>query len=1176
VKLNTINFPDELLKNIRTGKLVVFAGAGVSMGAPANLPNFSELADRIAAGTGENRKKYEPDDRFLGRLYQRGVDVHVRASNLLKIKPGSSTALHSDLLRLFKDSKHIRIVTTNFDILFEDAAATLFAEPIDVYNAPALPLGHDFLGLVHVHGSLDRINGMVLTDVDFGRAYLTEGWTRRFLVDFFRNYTVLFVGYSHDDVVMHYLSRALPESEAGRRFTLIAEDMDIHEWLSRGIEPIVFKMPRKNDFSVLYGGVKQLADYVSKSLLDWRQELIALASGMPPLDEESEDQILDCLKDASKTRFFTQAAREPAWLNWLDSRKVLEPLFSNGELQEKDQILGTWMATKFALQYPHDLILLIAKHNMHLNPWFWLVLGSEIGISKDKEIEQAVLSKWVSLLLYTGQRVPDRSVLLWLSKRCAEKEDTNSILQIFTSMITNNLKVKESFFRNKGEKNYKEIRFDVEYELATDHWELKEVYTKCILPILDKVAPSLLSIAVIHLEQLHEGLASWDKSNRDRDSISYRRYAIEPHEQDNLHYATDVLINIARDSLISISKNTPELTDCWLEIISRSDAPLLRRLFIHTLDERSDITPDKKIRYLLNRIGLHDVSSHHEIYRLVANTYSELSNAVRHELIENIWAYVWPNSDDENLDVRAARVHFNWFQWLTEADTSCELAKLARDKVLVDYPDFRPREQPDLTHLHSLGWTGPSSPWTKKELLSKPVSEWVDNLLSFKGDEFLGVDRDGLVLEITKAAKENPDWGLNLTVELENRGNWKTDIWRGLIHAWEEWSSDEDLCRKFLDWLDRKELWDYYIYEITRTLSSLVLEEGKGCTVSILSDANVIATSLWFKAIEDEDYPDDSNDWLQLAINRTPGVLAEFWISSIVQWRKNQDPKPEALSEEYREALNRIVKDMSAAGGMALSVLASQLAFLLSVDYDWVIECLLPEFDPEGDSKRFQQSWNGFLTWGSLNRRVVEQLSPYFEKAITRLDRELAAQRDRFVEYFTTLVVFYIPNPLDNWIPLLFHNGQVQDWRSFSLYIEQTLRGMNEEQQSESWQRWIMQYWTNRLQGVPTQLDQVEILHMLEWLPRLSAVFPDAVEIAIQMPQVTFERLSVVYDLKDSDLVKLYPEAVVKLLIYICQSGSPRYIFYGIDKIVGMLNIDTISPDLKQKLIECMAALGLD
>ena len=64
---------------------------------------------------------------------------------------------------------------------------------------------------------------MVLTDADFGRAYLTEGWARRFLVELFRQFTVLFVGYGHNDTVMNYLARALPESDVAKRFALTGE-----------------------------------------------------------------------------------------------------------------------------------------------------------------------------------------------------------------------------------------------------------------------------------------------------------------------------------------------------------------------------------------------------------------------------------------------------------------------------------------------------------------------------------------------------------------------------------------------------------------------------------------------------------------------------------------------------------------------------------------------------------------------------------------------------------------------------------------------------------------------------------------------------------------------------------------------------------------------------------------
>jgi hypothetical protein len=210
MKIAGIELPELLLASLRDGRLVIFAGAGVSIGPPAHLPDFKRLTELIAAGTGEAIQDGEPEDRFLGRLRFDGVDVHSRAAEILSRDEPSPTSLHRDLLRLYPDIDQVRVVTTNFDLLFEKAAQETQGSP-DRYVAPALPLGDKFRGIVHVHGAVSRPEQMVLTDADFGRAYLTEGWARRFLVNLFRHFTVLFIGYRHSDTIVNYLGRALPE-----------------------------------------------------------------------------------------------------------------------------------------------------------------------------------------------------------------------------------------------------------------------------------------------------------------------------------------------------------------------------------------------------------------------------------------------------------------------------------------------------------------------------------------------------------------------------------------------------------------------------------------------------------------------------------------------------------------------------------------------------------------------------------------------------------------------------------------------------------------------------------------------------------------------------------------------------------------------------------------------------
>ncbi len=173
-KLGAIDFDDSILDALRDDRLIVFAGAGVSMGPPSNLASFWKLTCDIAQGTGLAPRENEPLDRFLGQLHHQNTAVHERAAQLLSPAGSAPNALHHDLLRLFHTVDRVRLVTTNFDLHFENAANALFGAIPDVYRAPALPLGYDFSGIVHVHGALPRARDLVLTDADFGRAYLRK------------------------------------------------------------------------------------------------------------------------------------------------------------------------------------------------------------------------------------------------------------------------------------------------------------------------------------------------------------------------------------------------------------------------------------------------------------------------------------------------------------------------------------------------------------------------------------------------------------------------------------------------------------------------------------------------------------------------------------------------------------------------------------------------------------------------------------------------------------------------------------------------------------------------------------------------------------------------------------------------------------------------------------------
>ncbi len=183
MRISNIDFPKPLLDAQQQGQLLIFAGAGVSIPPPSSDPDFPTLANQVASGVLQRESNEEPIDRFLGRLAHRGINVHARVADLLTNPQSAPNPLHTDILRLFDSAARVRIVTTNFDMHFSTAAETVFnGTSLETFAAPALPVGNSFQGLVYLHGSVANPPGrLVLPDSDFGRAYLTEGWARRFL-----------------------------------------------------------------------------------------------------------------------------------------------------------------------------------------------------------------------------------------------------------------------------------------------------------------------------------------------------------------------------------------------------------------------------------------------------------------------------------------------------------------------------------------------------------------------------------------------------------------------------------------------------------------------------------------------------------------------------------------------------------------------------------------------------------------------------------------------------------------------------------------------------------------------------------------------------------------------------------------------------------------------------------
>ena len=1176
MKIAGIDFPSPLLSALRDGELVIFAGAGVSKGKPACLPLFKELAEKIAQRTGKVLQDGEQEDRFLGRLHNKGkgVKVHKLAVQELSRDNPKPTDLHRDLLRLYqKDGEQVRVVTTNFDLLFEEAAQAVFGAVPEVFRAPALPLGRDFNGIVHVHGALSHRQGMVLTDEDFGRAYLTEGWSRRFLVELFRHFPVLFVGYRHNDIILNYLARALPTDSTKPRFAL-TDDSDLQRWESLGIEPFLYPKPDANDHSRLYEGVRRLAEYVNRGVLDWQREITELAEKPPPsLDKEAADLIADSLSDAVRTRFFTQAATSPEWIDWLNKRRHLAPLFGTDDLSEPSMVLATWLAEKFAHDHAEVLFRLISQHQMQLNPSFWDDLQRTIGEDRDEPLNKDTLARWVSFLLKTDplnvnrySRITLPSVWwLEISKRCNDQKLISATLQIFAAMSKSRLLLKQGFTWPSDDGNDQPPRADL--PLVCDHYILNEIWEKGLKPNLDQVASSLLSLVVRRIESQHRTLCAWEQGAQKWDHVSNHRWAIEPHDQNLSDSAIDVLIDAARDSLEWLASNQVDSAALWCALLIDSDVPLLRRLAIHTLPVRSDLTADDKIDWLLTHIGLRDPAAHHETERVVYLTYPQASPEQREKLIEAVLSYRSPGEDDSEREESTAREHFDWLSRLHRLDSTCPLAQNALDDISARYPQFRRQEAP----------IDAQSSWSVEKLLARPADEWLEKLLS-PPSTIAHYDFQHVVQD---AAKQDFKWGLDLADALASKENWEANLWPTLIYAWRETELDENQGRAVLNLLKNANMHQKYGREVAFMLYDLVKDGGWPCTLELLPQANKIAAALWIHIDRDQSRYEISN-----GLSPTAKTLALFWLESLSLWRKQQDPAPRRLDGDYLAALSKIAEDRTIAGRLGKSVLAGYFASLLEIDENWTKENLLPLFvrKNHSDADDYKAIWDGFLTWRRLTPSVAELLSEAFLDAVQQINRDLSEQkrRNRFINCYTVMLVYFALDAIEQWIHEFFTHSDADARHTFANEIGHRLHHMNETQQQEQWNHWLKPYWQNRLDGVPKPLESDEIKRMMDWLPRLKGVFPEAVELAIQMPQSEAggKRASLaIYHLKRSNLLEMHPEATAKLMLYMRPSLPPTNPAYGHQKqiqreLIGRLLQSDLPPELAGQLQEIRLRLG--
>lgn len=334
------DIPDSLIETRELGEVVFFCGAGVS--APTGLPDFNGLADDLLVElTAQESREAREAGESLDRVFSAMVKEFGRAAvdreitRALRTPRKANLRYHDAIIALSRGTDGAaKIVTTNFDLLFERADRTLRR-----YVPPALPdlvQAQPIDGIVYLHGRLNAAqgasSGYVISSADFGRAYLAEGWASRFVRELRERYTIVLLGYSANDPPMRYLLEGLNSREGAEHTPIYAfategTSASDEAWRDKGVTTIPYS-PRDKGHGGLWDTLFAWAE-AARDRDAWQAWLVALAQRQPAeLRAFERGQVIHLVGSKAGASAFASAKPPPPaeWLCVLDAnRRYAEP-----------------------------------------------------------------------------------------------------------------------------------------------------------------------------------------------------------------------------------------------------------------------------------------------------------------------------------------------------------------------------------------------------------------------------------------------------------------------------------------------------------------------------------------------------------------------------------------------------------------------------------------------------------------------------------------------------------------------------------------------------------------------------------------------------------------------------------------------------------------------------------
>ena len=1096
-----VDLPDEVLDAHERGDLVFFIGAGASLARPSNLPLFDGLAKALATRAAHPFSRRGGLDFFVGSLESLpgGFDAHHHAREIIANPKSKFNTLHSAIVDLAGVGGDFRVVTTNYDDHLTMAAVSASIPIADTWFGPALPVGRDFSGLVHLHGSVRRPEKeMILTDRDFGRAYITDAWAARFLLPMFDCFTVVFVGYSHDDVIMRYLALGLPspkKSEMGRRFAITSEPHN-PKWDYLGIRPIGYTAIGRNH-SALTNAFEAWSNRSRMGQTEHRARVQTIVSGGTILPLPERDYLHSRLRTAEGARDFsiaTAALPDPLkvdWLVWLEDLPEFKSLFTPKDVSEATATLGNWFSRTFIASPALHGAALQTVERIGQSMTHSLFQNASWAVEDLAREDSVAGERWLAFLATSihGQSAPLRAEAL-LPDFVESRPQSTVVLRAALRPLLH-LKRRWSVGETESARMIPdaEVTWNAEEYALTQHLRLA----------VESATPGQSALGAALQESL---IAAYDlldayEGEIERDSLVHRRSSIALHEQDDFRKPIDAIIDALRDYGLKALPTRPDLPNLWWS----TGRGLLQRLSLHLVASDMSRTADEKIAWLLEHTDLYNFDLKHEIFEVLAAAVADASPALKDRVL--LAAEVGPNYavDLPDVERHLAYIKYNLLVWLTRCAPRWDAASAVLAGVQQDNPNFAPRDHPDFDTWMSGGTWGGPLPMAIEEFAHALESSVTDALRDLLNRDYSERDfdqptwRDALEL-VEKTVGSRPELGILLWDHISTRQNLEDadDLRRAITEGWAQavlGQSAQAAVERILQIVGDPES----ARVIGRFLLDQVRQSIDADESPFLRSMRDLARRLWNEQSGQFSHRLESDplSFAPLYLNSWPGSLARYWSHEVDRrWRNHRDDWT-GLTEEEAGALTQMLAGNRDALDAVQPAICGELFFFFAADPAFTVRNILPLFSEDASSKF---AWYAYLHHPRYNDRL---LSAGLLKSLTaewgRLERLSGPEvRSNFFGLVASIVTYAGIDPRAR-RDLLTQSVLARDGAHATDFARRTLRFLAADgvDGSEAWKHWLQRHLNDRLNGRPRTASREELERWADAIPHLGSAIPAAV-----------------------------------------------------------------------------------